>query len=35
MLGTLGFTRTSVTTTVGPRYEGKAERVFTVVAHRG
>jgi hypothetical protein len=35
MLGTLGFTRTEVSTTVGPLYLGNPERVFTIVARRG
>jgi SAM-dependent methyltransferase len=35
MLGTLGFTRTTVTEFVGPLLNGRPERLFTVVAHRG
>jgi SAM-dependent methyltransferase len=35
MLGTMGFARSTVTHTVGPRYNGSPERVFTVVARRG
>lgn len=35
MLGTLGFTRTTLTTTSGATLNGKPETLFTVVASRG
>jgi hypothetical protein len=35
MLGTLGFTDTTVTEFEGPTLEGRTERLFTVVGRRG